>query len=79
MKYGVKYVARGNSVTPMFGGNAPERAIIIEFPSKKGVEKCFGSADYAAIARLRERSTESRAIVLDSHTHDGATKGGRRE
>lgn len=64
-RYGGRYLVRGGPVTPMFGGWRPERIIVIEFDSHEDVRRCFQSPEYLALAPLRERSTESRAIVVD--------------
>jgi uncharacterized protein (DUF1330 family) len=61
---GGRYLARGGEVTPFVGGWKPERVILIEFPSAEAAQRCFGSAEYRAVAPLRERSTDGRAIFV---------------
>jgi uncharacterized protein (DUF1330 family) len=43
----------------------PERVILIEFDSLERVQACFRSPEYLQLAPLRERSTMSRAIVVE--------------
>jgi uncharacterized protein (DUF1330 family) len=62
--HGGRYVVQGGDPTPLGGGWEPERIIIIEFDSIADVRRCFSSPDYLALAPLRERSTTSRAVIL---------------
>jgi len=64
IKYGGRYLARGGEVTPIAGDWNPERVILIEFDSIDQAQRCFQSAEYLTLAPLRERSTMSRAIIL---------------
>ena len=63
--YGGKYLARTSHVTPGMGGWRPERIIILEFPSREHIQRCFSSPEYREIAPLRETSTEGRSIIVD--------------
>jgi anaerobic selenocysteine-containing dehydrogenase/uncharacterized protein (DUF1330 family) len=64
-KHGGRYLARGGKVTPIVGNWNPERIVLIEFPSAEMLAQCFSSEEYKEIAPLRERSTTSRAIVVE--------------
>ncbi|MEN6463298.1 MAG: DUF1330 domain-containing protein [Syntrophomonas sp.] len=63
--YGGRYLIRGGKVTPLFGGWDPERIILVQFPSKEDIERCFTSKEYLEIAKLREDSTKTRSIILE--------------
>lgn len=63
-KYGGRYLARGGEVTPITGNWNPERVILIEFDSIDQVQRCFQSSEYLELAPLREKSTRSRAIIV---------------
>ncbi len=63
-KYGGRYHARGEKIRS-FGTWKPERIIIIEFPSEDHVLQWLGSAEYAAIAPLREAGADTQAILID--------------
>ena len=62
-----KYLVRGGPVIPLFGNWSPERVIIIEFQTIENLRRCFGSEEYRDIAPLREKSTLTRAIVVESY------------
>jgi uncharacterized protein (DUF1330 family) len=64
-KYGGRYLARGGRVIPVFGGWDPERIIVIEFPCAEDVRKWLDSAEYKNIAGLREKSTLTKAIIVE--------------
>jgi len=67
-KYGGTYLSRGGAVTPVSGNWDPERVILIEFPSREAVRRCFDSEEYGEIAHLREASTAGRAIIVDGES-----------
>jgi uncharacterized protein (DUF1330 family) len=64
IKYGGKYVVRGGDPTPLGGQWCPQRIVLIEFPSVADLRRCFSSHEYLELAPLRERSTDSRAVIL---------------
>lgn len=71
-KYGGRYLVRGGRVTPLSGSWNPERVIVIEFGTAEQLRECFASPEYLKLAPLRERSTTSRAIVIDGvQVHEG--------
>jgi len=63
--YGGRYLARGGTVTPLTDNWNPERIAIVAFDSMERLQECFSSEEYKAIAPLRERSTVSRAVVVE--------------
>lgn len=64
-KAGGRYLARSEKVSTMFGGECPDRVIIIEFESRSRLEACFSSAEYQAIKQLRENSVSSLALIIE--------------
>lgn len=66
-KYGGRYLIRGGEVTALSGNWNPERVILVEFDTVEQWRRCFASPEYVKLAPLRERSTISRAIVLDGY------------
>ena len=64
-KYGGKYHIRGGKATAYFGGWEPGRLVVVEFDSQEKLHQCFQSAEYRAIAPLRENSTTGRAIIAE--------------
>lgn len=68
---GGRYLARGGAIHPFAGAWQPDRVILIEFPTIEQAKACFASAEYRALAPLRETSTISRAIFVEGCTADG--------
>jgi N-acetylglutamate synthase len=69
-RYGGRYLARGGTVTPIFGDWHPQRLIVIEFPSLDHLQRWQSSPEYQALAPLRERSTITRAIAIEGCSMD---------
>jgi uncharacterized protein (DUF1330 family) len=52
-------------VTTLLGDWKPDRLVIIEFPSRKDLERCFGSQEYKEIVPLRDRSATGSMIMVE--------------
>jgi uncharacterized protein (DUF1330 family) len=65
-KYGGRYHVRGEKIRS-FGTWKPERIIVIEFPTEDHVQRWLASAEYSAIAPLREAGAETQAILVDGY------------
>ena len=63
-----RYLARGGRATSLVGDWRPERIVLIEFPTRELLERCFASEAYRRLAPLRERSTTARAVVVEGST-----------
>lgn len=61
---GVRSLARGGTVTRIAGAFAPDRGVVLEFPSVEAVLDFYTSPDYAPLLDLRLRTTDPRFIVL---------------
>ncbi len=64
-RHGGRYLVRGGEATPVSNNWNPERIIVIEFRDKEQFRSCFQSPEYLQIAPLREKSTVSKAILLE--------------
>jgi len=64
-KHGGCYLARGGKVTALGGDWQPARLVLIEFESLEKLQQCYASPEYQAITPLRERSTRSKAIIVE--------------
>jgi uncharacterized protein (DUF1330 family) len=64
-RHGGEYLFRSEAITPVSGGWSPGRMILIRFPTREALQRCFGSPEYQAIAHLRESSTSSRAVIVE--------------
>ena len=65
-KFGGRYLARGGEITTVEGIWHPERVIILEFDSAEKVKEWFTSAEYNEVASLRQNSTITNAIMIES-------------
>jgi uncharacterized protein (DUF1330 family) len=66
-KHGGWYLVRGGKVTPLSGNWIPERMIVLGFETIEQLRRCFSSTEYLELAPLRERATDSRAIVVEGY------------
>jgi uncharacterized protein (DUF1330 family) len=64
-QYGGRYLSRGGEVVPLSGGWRPQRIILVEFYNMEQVHDFFSSPEYQPLALLRERATDSRAIIVE--------------
>lgn len=64
--YGGRYLVRSNKITPLQNEWCPQRIIIIEWSSKEQMEKCFSSERYKEIVDKREKSVDSKAIIVEA-------------
>lgn len=63
--YGGEYLVRSNKVSALSDKQNPQRVIIIRFPSREKLEKCFASAEYQKIMSKRENNVDSRALIVE--------------
>jgi uncharacterized protein (DUF1330 family) len=63
-QFGVRSLARGGTVTPLAGSFAPDRGVVLEFPSVEAVLKFYTSDVYAPLLELRLRTTDPRFVVI---------------
>lgn len=61
--YGGKYLVRTEQVQSLCQNRKPQRLIIIRFPDRKALDRCFASPEYAAILSKRTGSVDSRAVI----------------
>ena len=62
---GGKYLARGGPTEIVSGDRTPHRVVIVEFESLEQAEKCVNSAEYQAIAGIRDRSSVTTTILVE--------------
>jgi uncharacterized protein (DUF1330 family) len=63
-QFAVRSLARGGRVTPLGGAFAPERAVVLEFPSVEAAVAFYTSEAYAPLLALRLRTTDPRFIIM---------------
>src|SRR5438445_3604310 len=64
-KYGGRYLARGGVVEAVEGDWAPQRIIIVEFPSMERAHAWYGSAEYAQALAVRRTALKRNLIFVD--------------
>ena len=64
-QYGGRYVARGGAAEGLEGGYAPQRVVILEFPSLAQAEAWWASPEYQPLRAIREASTRSNLILTE--------------
>jgi uncharacterized protein (DUF1330 family) len=64
-KHQGEYLIRSSNIELVTGTLIPERIILIRFPNEQTLRDCFDSPEYLQLTPLRERSTESRALIIN--------------
>ena len=62
--HGGKYLARGGPTEIVSGDRTPHRVVIVEFASLEQAEECVNSAEYEAIAGIRDSSSITTTILV---------------
>ncbi len=63
--HGGRYLVRGGAITPAEGGWNPKRLIVLEFPDLAAAKAWHGSAAYAPLKAMRERSAHSKSVIVE--------------
>lgn len=63
--YGGTYLVRTDEIFALSDQWHPDRVIIIQFPNREDLDRCFASEEYMAIMDLRMQSVESRALIIE--------------
>ena len=76
-KFGGKYLVRSGGmafdkdpdrkVIPVVGGWNPNRIIIVQWDSMEQLQNLSSSADYKAVAELREKSASTKSIIVKEY------------
>ncbi|MBT9779870.1 DUF1330 domain-containing protein [Clostridium sp. MCC353] len=59
------YLVRTENLTALSNNWTPDRLIIIRFPDREHLDRCFQSEEYRRIAGKRENSVDSRAVIAE--------------
>lgn len=62
--YGGRFLVRGGEAETLEGGWAPERLVILEFPSAERARAWWASAEYAEAKALRQATARTRMVVV---------------
>lgn len=63
--HGGEYLIRSENVTPLSDKRTPQRVIIIRFPDRASLDRCFSSPEYREIAHMRSESVDARALIAE--------------
>jgi uncharacterized protein (DUF1330 family) len=63
--YGGRFVVRGGKLETLEGGWAPERLVVLEFPSLTLAKAWYDSPHYARAKALRQETARSRMFVVE--------------
>ena len=66
-RHGGRYLVRGGAVETISRDWAPERFVVVEFPSRDQYEAWYNSPEYQAILPIRTSATNSRVIVVEGY------------
>jgi len=67
-KHGGRYIVRGEAPTVMEGDWAPERMVILEFPSREQARAFLADPEAQELFALRHRTTVSKLVLVDGCT-----------
>ncbi len=63
--YGGKFIARGGATENLEGDWAPERIVVLEFPSLERARQWWGSLEYRDAKAIRMRAARTRMIAIE--------------
>ena len=64
-KYGGRFIVRGGKLESLEGGWSPKRIVVVEFPSMERALEWYRSAEYTPLARLRQKASRGKVLVVD--------------
>ena len=65
--YGGKYLVRGGKMESREGGWAPNRVVVLEFPSMERARTWYDSAEYKPLLAMRLKAAQSRMIFVEGY------------
>ena len=71
--YGGRYLLRSEKIEALSQKRKPQRVIIIHFPDRAHLEKCFASEEYQEIMALREENVDARALIIEEEEENEGT------
>lgn len=63
--YDGRFVVRGGATETLEGDWRPERIVVLEFPNVQRAKEWWESPEYAEAKRIRQRTAETRMIVIE--------------
>lgn len=65
--YGGEYLVRSEKIVSLHHKRNPQRVIVIRFPNRQQLDKCFASKEYKTIKNKREVSVDARALIVEEN------------
>jgi uncharacterized protein (DUF1330 family) len=72
-KYGGTYLARGGQTKILEGSWAPQRFVILEFPTLEAAEGWWNSPEYAPAKALRQSCADTDMLLVEGKAFDPRT------
>lgn len=63
--YQGKFIVRGGKTETIEGGWAPQRIVVVEFPSADLARQWWASQEYSKAKAIRNRTAESKMILVE--------------
>ena len=63
--YGGRFIARGGATESLEGEWAPERIVVLEFPSLERARQWWASPEYSDAKAIRMRAAQTRMIATE--------------
>ena len=63
--YGGRFLARGGATVSLEGDWAPERIVVLEFPSLERARQWWASPEYSDAKAIRMRAAQTRMIATE--------------
>jgi uncharacterized protein (DUF1330 family) len=63
--YGGRFIARGGATESLEGDWAPERIVVLEFPSLERARQWWASPEYSDAKAIRTRAAQTRMIATE--------------
>ncbi len=63
--HGGRFLVRGGAITHLEGPPAPQRQVVLEFPSMAQLQAWYHSPEYAPLIELRQRASTGRLVAVE--------------
>ena len=63
--YGGRYLVRTENIDSFEAGEKPDRIIVVRFPDRASLDRCFASAEYRAIMGGRTGTVRTKAYIAE--------------
>ena len=64
-RYGGRYLVRGGAVETKEGAWAPQRVVVLEFPTMDQARKWYGSTEYAPLLAIRLKAATANLVFVE--------------